>query len=97
MKKFLVLGLVLFSFSAVFAVALSSNKMSYSEAVKYCDQRGLHVATENELRNWGGDDNNCYWVFGGSKAIRAQSGSDKGCHHDKWGSIHWFDAYVYCQ
>ncbi|MBQ3368050.1 hypothetical protein IJG44_04000 [bacterium] len=70
MKKFLVLGLVLFGFSM-----LSANPMTYNvtwvEAQEFCEARNLTVATSDQLTAWGGS-NQCFWTRGAG-AIKPSS------------------------
>ncbi|MBR4490710.1 hypothetical protein IKP13_08770 [bacterium] len=61
MKKFLVLGLMLFSFSTVFAdYAFSGKRMSCSAAINFCKARNMRMITSNEMPMRGGT----YWVDG---------------------------------
>lgn len=60
MKKFLVLGLVLFGFSTLFAKGEGS-KMDYYDAFDYCKGMGKQLASTSSLQSWAGDYNG-YWA-----------------------------------
>lgn len=66
MKKFLVLGLVLLSFSTVWASLIwksGPRAMSYSAASDFCSQNGMRLPDTNELDQVGGYT--WYWVRSG--------------------------------
>ena len=55
MKKFVFVALFTFGFATLSAVGIiGPEKMTYNEAVNYCKNLGMHLATEQELKEWGG-------------------------------------------
>ena len=64
MKKFLVLGLVLFGFSTLFAGHTASSDMTYNDAVAYCESKGMTLASVDQLKSWKGSDK-AFWANGG--------------------------------
>ena len=49
MKKFLVLGLVLFGFSSVFAAYESSSAMDYYDSEEFCRSNKMRLASRSEI------------------------------------------------
>ena len=62
------------------ADAMTSEK-TYDEALSWCESKGMSLATEKQLKQWGGSDG-CFWALEG-KAIVPSSG--RNCSSDKDG------------
>ena len=76
MKKFLVLGLVLFGFSSVFAAYESSNTMDYSDAEEFCRSNKMRLASRSEIPDNGLE----YWASGKIKC------KGRVCKKDPYGT-----------
>ena len=63
MKKFLVLGLAILSFSSIFAAYESSGTMDYSDAEEFCRSNKMRLASRSEIP----DNGEYYWVSGGAR------------------------------
>lgn len=63
MKKFLVLGFVIFGFVTLWAGHTASSDMTYNDAVAYCEGKGMTLASVDQLKSWKGSDK-AFWAHG---------------------------------
>lgn len=62
MKKFLMVFVLLFSFATLSASFRAPKKMWLGDALLYCKNNRMHLATINELKRWGGSED-LFWAY----------------------------------
>ena len=72
MKKNIFVFLFAFVFFATLQAATMTSARIYDEAVAYCEEKGMHLATIDELKTWAGSDDQ-FWSLEG-KTVRPRSG-----------------------
>lgn len=90
MKKFLVLGLVIFALSSLSAAVMAPNEMKLGDARNFCkDQGGMRLATRDELQAWGGAGiSGFFWSFDG-RIINPKNGNEIHPAYSFYGATAW--------
>ena len=68
MKKVFLFSVLLFSCFILTAGSKMPGKMTYDEAVKYCNDNNWSLATVEELKTWGGSSD-WFWAYEGKIVI----------------------------